>query len=125
MSQKRDQENKTTGKLEFNVVDSDPKKPRKPVYLTDGGSIRKILQEHSDNFVHPALKNIKYLSKPIRQVLEGSDNVATSQKHGDDDCGLEDSEEMSKYFDDLMRNLVKRESVAMTNATFQIDATRE
>lgn len=125
MSQKRDQKNAMTGKPEFNVTNSNPAKPVKPIYLTESEDIRKVLREDVGNLVHPALQHLANLPRALQEVLNSRHNHTVSQDKGDSNCELEDSPAMLEYFTTLMHALVKREAIAMTNATFQIDVTRE
>lgn len=104
----------------FDVSGSAPQKPLKPVYLKEVERISAVLKD-SSNFVHPALKDsanfpsvFEKLLKPHRRKPEPIFPAI-----------VEDTEAIMGYFNNLMRHIIKRESISMNSSTFQIDATRE
>lgn len=105
-------------------------KPPKPRHFETFHDISIVLQgQQSGNFTNPAYRSddtslpqvVKDVLNPDRKwrpispalpkILE--DHVKGAEK------------DLQRYLDELMRDIVKRESISVTNSTFQIDATRE
>ena len=115
--------NPETDKLEFDVSKSNPEKPKKPVYKYDFENIALVLNDKGHDFMHPAMVHPENLPKQMRDILDPAQKrSAFNALHGH---LLESEPDLKKYLDDLMRCIIKRESIAMTNSTFQIDATRD
>ena len=104
---------------------SPPTKPQKPIYLEDFESIAHILEDPGRKFLHPALYHSENLPKKMEAVLDPDQKKPTFASNTLHDHLVAVEPDLKKYLDDLMRSIIKRESVAMTNSTFQIDATRE
>lgn len=115
-------------KPKTDIVAAPVQKPEKPWFLDQYDDISTVLQgEQSKNFTNPAYyyTNLYNLPPVVRAVL---DPKLTRPTGAADKLNLyvESVEaDLNKYFDGVMRYIVKRESVSMTNSTFQIDATRE
>ncbi|KAL9094108.1 MAG: hypothetical protein Q9165_003523 [Trypethelium subeluteriae] len=105
------------------VFDNSPAKPEKPIHLTDFKSIALVLNDTGNNFIHPALLHRSSLPTKLQEILTPEYQNAPLSPLGD--RLLESAPALKKYLDELMRSVVKRESISMTNATFQIDATRD
>ncbi|KAJ9424436.1 heme peroxidase-domain-containing protein [Fusarium oxysporum] len=90
-------------------------KPEKPWYLSKYDDIKIILQgEKAKNFTNPA---------DVLNPIPAKDPPTYSSVI--DDYVKDVDADLKKYLDQEMREIVKRESVSMTNSTFQIDATRD
>ena len=115
--------NPETDQLEFDIAKSNPSKPEKPVYKYDFENIALVLNDKGHDFMHPALLHPENLPKQMRDILDPAQKrSAFNALHGH---LLESEPALKTYLDDLMRCIIRRESIAMTNSTFQIDATRE
>lgn len=101
-----------------------PRKPEKPVHLTDFESIALVLNNTDDIFIHPALLHPATLPKKLNEVLQPSYRKSASHASLGEQA-LESEPALQKYLDDLMQSTAKRNSISMTNSTFQIDATRD
>ena len=104
-------------------VSSEPGKPEKPIHLTDFSGVALVLNDTNNNFMHPALLQRSSLPKKLQEVLAPAYQNSPLNPLGDQLS--ESAPALRQYLDDLMRSVVKRESISMTNSTFQIDATRE
>lgn len=102
-----------------------PSKPQKPIYLDNYADIMKILTDKSGGLVNPALYHKHNLPKAVADVLDSKREPPTLDAKVLNDHVLSVEPQLKDYIDKLMRYVVKRESVAMTHSTFQIDATRE
>lgn len=102
-------------------------KPEKPLYLSKFDDIKIILQgERAGNFTNPAYYYKANLPQVVRDVLTTVRGKKEPQYTPAIDDYVKDVEaDLKKYLDNEMRQIVKRESISMTNSTFQIDATRE
>lgn len=110
---------------EFKGVTALPTKPKKPIYLTDFGSIFYVLDKQAKNFLHPALYNSENLPEKMKDVLDPNQKKPNIEPKTLDDRLLVMEPDFERYLNDLMRSIITRESIAVTNSTFQIDATRE
>lgn len=124
MSQKPvgvDQENNPI----FNVENSLPRKPWKPVYIADIKKIGAILSD-SANFVHPALRHDSSLPKSFHGLCRTKPSGKKSLNQEAQQTPVhEDVPAIMAYFTKQMKDVVKRESITMNSSTLQIDATRE
>ncbi|KAK7965797.1 uncharacterized protein PG986_000074 [Apiospora aurea] len=102
------------------------KKPVKPWHLDSFDDISLVLRgAKSKNFTNPAYLYKPSLPAAVRAVLD-PDQKAPSLSSESLDRYIEESEEdLKRYLEDLMKTIVMRESISMTNSTFQIDATRD
>ncbi|RBQ72161.1 hypothetical protein FVER14953_12540 [Fusarium verticillioides] len=102
-------------------------KPEKPWYLSKFDDIKIILQgEKAKNFTNSAFYYKANLPQVVRDVLttvEGKDDPKYTSTI--DDYVEKVEADLKEYLDNEMRHIVKRESISMTNSTFQIDATRD
>jgi hypothetical protein len=108
-----------------NAKSQPPNKPQKPIYLTTYPDIMKILTDKSGDLVNPALYHKHNLPGAVADVLDSRRDPPTIDAKQLDDHILSVEPQLQDYMDKLMRYVVKREAVAMTHSTFQIDATRE
>jgi len=104
----------------YDVSKSVPEKPAKPVYLAEADKITTI-QKDMSNFVHPALRDKANFPKSFHWMFESHNLKPVSNLPEI----KENTELITSYFNDLMRYIIKRESISMNSATSQIDATRE
>lgn len=101
-------------------------KPEKPWYLSKFDDIKIILQgEKAKNFTNPAYYYQANLPQVVRDVLNPIPEKEPKYTSAIDDYVKDVEADLKKYLDNEMRQIVKRESISMTNSTFQIDATRE
>ncbi|KAH7329412.1 putative prostaglandin G/H synthase 2/cyclooxygenase 2, pgh2/cox2 [Stachybotrys elegans] len=115
---------KETQVPDFELEVSPPKKPKKPRYLDKLEHISEVLKDESKSFINPALSHRENLPQVMKDILESNDEPEIPP--GDlDDYVASIEGGLKKYLEDLMRGIVMRESIAMTNSTFQIDATRD
>ncbi|KAF2492523.1 hypothetical protein BU16DRAFT_583709 [Lophium mytilinum] len=106
----------------FDVSDSVTQKPWKPIYLAEVKKISAILKDAS-NFVHPALKDSANF--PTCFDFKGMFSSHNSEPKPILPALKEDTEAITGYFSDLMRYIIKQESISMNSSTLQIDATRD
>lgn len=117
---------KDTGKPYFDVKGSMPQKPWKPVYLTSADRISTIMKDESGDFVHPALKDLANFPDEIQKIFDAKRSKGTRTNTSRSAGRVqEDTQAIAEYLTDLMRYIVKRESITMNSTTYQIDATRE
>ncbi|KAI1036313.1 hypothetical protein LB503_003460 [Fusarium chuoi] len=101
-------------------------KPEKPWYLSKFDDIKIILQgEKAKNFTNPAYYYQANLPQVVRDVLNPIPEKEPKYTSAIDDYVKDVEADLKKYLDNEMRQIVKRESISMTNSTFQIDATRD
>ncbi|KAG5761937.1 hypothetical protein H9Q72_009966 [Fusarium xylarioides] len=102
-------------------------KPEKPWYLSKFDDIKIILQgDKAKNFTNPAYfykENLPQVFKDVLTTVEGKKDPKYTPTI--DDYVTDVEADLKKYLDGIMREIVKRESISMTNSTFQIDATRD
>ncbi|KAG5804232.1 hypothetical protein H9Q74_008603 [Fusarium xylarioides] len=102
-------------------------KPEKPWYLSKFDDIKIILQgDKAKNFTNPAYfykENLPQVVKDVLTTVEGKKDPKYTPTI--DDYVTDVEADLKKYLDGIMREIVKRESISMTNSTFQIDATRD
>jgi hypothetical protein len=124
-----DEFKETTGKrpdeLKDKVIVEAPQKPPKTIYLDTYEDIYLVLKRKSENFRNPAYSYKANLPPIVSAVLERSGKDIEFSEEILDSYISDVESDLKKYLDDLMRYIVKRESVSMTNSTFQIDVTRE
>jgi hypothetical protein len=110
---------------QYDIDDSNPSKPKKPVYLDNHEDIDEFLKNHSGDFVHPARNELGGLPQSIVDVLSPKQKKRPAQPKGPEI--KEDHITLQKYFVDLMLDIIKRESILMDSvrAVYQIDITRE
>lgn len=108
------------------VVAAPVEKPRKPWYLDKFNDIAIVLRgRQSKNFINPAYYFPANLPPAVQAVLDPKQKAPTVS-HDILEGYVDDvAADLKKYLEGLMRYIVMRESVSMTNSTFQIDVTRE
>ena len=102
-------------------------KPWKPVYLQEYGSIKALLSDDTDNFVHPARFELRNLPRKVADILAPGQ---TSSQDAPKVEGIEgDPVETIQYFTSLMRNIIAREVITMPpndhGPVYQIDIVRD
>ena len=110
---------------EYNSDLADPRRPRKPLYLDDYEKIAAVLADHSDDLIHPARLEVDGLPASVANILKSSRGKKPRQQMGK---AIEpDNKVLSQYFISLCRDIIMRESVAMSKqkAIYQIDVVRE
>ena len=109
-------------KYSFDGTASLPKKPAKPVYLSEYAEVRSVLTDESDNFVNPACTDDSWFPKKVAEILVPGKKkpISKSAIEIDPDMVLE-------YFAAVTRDIVKREVITVDaqQPIFQIDAIRE
>lgn len=110
---------------QYDIDDSNPSKPKKPVYLDNHEDIATFLADRSGDFVHPARNELGGLPKSVVDVLSPKQKKRPAQPKGSEIKA--DNNTLLTYFVDLMRDIIKRESILMDSrrAVYQIDITRE
>lgn len=107
-----------------------PNKPRKPVYLSNMDDISAILNDKSDNLVHPVRLRLKDMPWQVRDVLDTQKDSRDTQEQSIDRNFSTDDQALKSYFMNLMRDIIKREVIVMVkrkpdDPIYQIDITRE
>ncbi|KAM0812769.1 putative Prostaglandin G/H synthase 2/cyclooxygenase 2, pgh2/cox2 [Seiridium cardinale] len=117
---------KTPEKPKIDIVVARLKKPPKPWYLDKFNDISIVLQgENSKNFTNPVYYYKANLPEVVKSVLDPGQKPPAISPEILEDYVKDVEVGLKKYLDDLMRYIIKRESVSMTNSIFQIDATRD
>ncbi|KAK1977598.1 linoleate diol synthase [Colletotrichum cereale] len=113
-------------KAAASIVACPPKRPHKPCYLDNFHDIYTVLKEKSNHFTNPVFSYKANLPHELRSVLDREtmrpidfDPEILEEYVKDAEMGLK------TYLSKLMTDIIKRESVSITNAEFQIDATRD
>ena len=109
----------------YDVQDSNPGKPPKPLYLSKHSEIKALLSDESDNIVHPARLERRNLPPKVAEVLEPG---PTTSRAGPKGSGIEeDSKSLTQYFVGIMRDMVERQFITMDpkRPVYQIDVTRD
>ncbi|GKT61021.1 LOW QUALITY PROTEIN: PSI-producing oxygenase C [Colletotrichum tofieldiae] len=109
------------------IVACPPKKPQKPCYLDNFDDIRKVLKgDQSDHFTNPVFSYKANLPPALRYVLDRETvrPIEFDRKILENYVKSADKD-LKTYLSELMTCIIKRESVSITNAEFQIDATRD
>ncbi|KAH8652136.1 putative prostaglandin G/H synthase 2/cyclooxygenase 2, pgh2/cox2 [Xylariales sp. PMI_506] len=116
----------TAEKPKSDIVVDPLEKPPKPWYLDKFTDISIILQgDKSKNFTNSVYYYKANLPDVVKRVLDPGQTPPTFSPDVLEDYVKDAEGDLKKYLDDLMRYIVKRESICMTNSTFQIDATRD
>lgn len=129
---------KPVAEKSFDTSASNPRKPMDPKILTDPALIMAVLDDDSDNIVHPVCLEPEILPGKVAEVLaihkddqsETDYKKPPSEHRGDIDS---DTAELMTYFTTLMRDIIRRESVVMkpgqekpkTDPVYQLDVTRD
>jgi hypothetical protein len=123
---KRTGTDKNTGNAVFDVAGSTPKKPTKPVYLVEIEKINDIMADTSGIFIHPALKDPANFPPEMQEMFPSKKSGRSRPRVSDPaDRIQENTAAIQKYYSELMRSIVKRESITMSNTTYQIDVVRD
>ncbi|KAJ3546103.1 hypothetical protein NM208_g2174 [Fusarium decemcellulare] len=117
---------KETAPGKTSIVVDPVQKPPKPWHLDKFDDIAAVLHgEPSKNFANPVYLYEANLPPVVRAVLDSDQDPPTVSPDILEDYVREAEEDLKKYLDELMKDMVKRESISMTNSTFQIDVTRD
>lgn len=109
----------------YHIKPSEPRKPQKPIYLTKYSEIAKVVTDDSDRLVQPARLELHNFPPKVAEILKPGQKKAFDRPEIKTVEG--DSKALMCYFLDVMRDIVKRESITMNSEgpVYQIDATRE
>ncbi|KAK1777626.1 heme peroxidase-domain-containing protein [Copromyces sp. CBS 386.78] len=129
---------KKSGTQTFDTSASNPRKPADPKILTNPEQIMAVLDDDSDNIVHPVRLEGDILPPKVAEVLAVRENGNNedhgrkphSEHQGDIDT---DTNDLMTYFTTLMRDIIKREFVVMkpgqekpkADPVYQLDVTRD
>ncbi|KAK3364554.1 hypothetical protein B0T25DRAFT_576792 [Lasiosphaeria hispida] len=109
----------------FNISESEPKKPEKPLYLSDFATIKALLEDTSDVIVHPARLHLEDLPEDVKAVLEPRQSSETKATDG----FKTNSAALSDYFTGIARGIIKREFITIdpspNHKVYQIDMARD
>ena len=103
-------------------TESLPKKPAKPVYLSDYAQVKSVLRNESDHFANPACTDAIWFPKEVAQIL-----VPGMTKSKTKAAVNVVPRMILDYFTAVTRDIVKREVITVDaeNSIYQIDVTRE
>lgn len=106
----------------YDCTASLPKKPAKPVYLSDYGEVNSVLTDASNNFVNPACTNSVWFPKKVAEIL-----IPGKIKPKSRSAIQIDPRMVLDYFAAVTRDIVKREVITVDaqQPIYQIDVTRE
>ena len=110
------------GGYTFNCTASLPKKPVKPVYLSEYAEVNYVLSVASDKFVNPACTDSAWFPKRVAEILVPGMEKPKSKSAIDIDSRM-----VLDYFAAVTREIVKREVITVDaqQPLYQIDVTRE
>lgn len=109
----------------FNTAASLPKKPAKPLYLTNFADIKALLSDKSDTIVHPARLRRENLPAKIAEVLKPRQEQSKSASQSKP---IEVKRKaLVEYFTDIMTGMIQRNCIAMgqEKPVYQIDVTKD
>ena len=106
----------------YNYTGSLPKKPAKPVYLSEYTQVKSVLRNESDDFANPACTDAIWFPKEVAQILVPGMTKSKTKSAVDVDPRM-----ILDYFTAVTRDIVKREVITVDaeNSIYQIDVTRE
>ncbi|KAK5661145.1 hypothetical protein OQA88_11036 [Cercophora sp. LCS_1] len=115
-----------TAKDVFDISQSEPRKPEKPLYLNDAHLIKAVLVDAQDVIVHPARLSLEDLPEDVQKVLQPGQKAPTNVSDGFE----ENLPELSAYFIELMQGIIKREFITIDpnrpeGPVYQIDIARD
>ncbi|KAL0465912.1 hypothetical protein QR685DRAFT_548000 [Neurospora intermedia] len=120
----------------FDTSASNPRNPVEPKILTNPRRIMEVLSD-TDNIVHPVRLEPEILPAKVAEVLavrEREDTADGRKSHGEHRKEIDnDTDDLMTYFTDLMRDIIRRESVVMkpgqkdseVDPIYQLDVTRD
>ncbi|KAM5363819.1 hypothetical protein ACJZ2D_011795 [Fusarium nematophilum] len=111
--------------FEYETSESNPRRPKKPVYLNKKAYIKAILEDESDKVVHPARLRLQDMPTQIAEVLKPSRKTADTKDESNDPAG--DHVAVVAYMVELMRDIIKREFIIMdkNKGIYQLDVVRD
>lgn len=110
------------GGYKYNCIASLPKKPAKPVYLSDYAEVKSVLRDASDDLVNPACTDSVWFPKKVAEIHVPGRIKPKSESAIDIDARM-----VLNYFAAVTREVVKQEVITVNTQqpTYQIDITRE
>ena len=115
----------TRSKPKYNIQASNPRKPPKPVYLSEYDDVAALLAQKPDTIINPILTNTAALPVKVAEVLM---NGPVTSKVPQNYETLDDEGKTMTYFTELMREVIQREIITVDSGDrpiYQIDVTRE
>ena len=110
----------------WNVEGSEPRKPHKPLLLTQYDEIKAVLFTGADEIIHPAFTDPSNLPKKVALALS---SIKIKGQTTTGNCSLADANIIDEYFARQMRAIVEREVITVykdrSKSTYQVDVTRE
>ena len=106
----------------YDYTKSLPKKPAKPVYLSDYTQVKSVLRNASDSFMNPACTDAVWFPKKVAEML-----IPGMTKSKTKSAVNVDPRMIMDYFTAVTRDIVKREviTVEVEKSIYQIDVIRE
>ena len=108
--------------FKYDCTASLPKKPAKPVYLSEYAEVKSVLTDESDNFVNPACTDSAWFPKKVAEILVPGKIKSKSKSAIEIDPKM-----IMDYFAAVTRDVIKREVITVDaqQPIYQIDVTRE
>ena len=118
----KDINNPTDDGYEYDCTSSLPRKPAKPVYLSDYAEVKSVLGNASDDLVNPTCTDSIWFPGKIAEML-----VPGKIKQKSRTSINIDPKVILDYFVAVTRDIVKREVITVDaeRCIYQIDVTRE
>ena len=118
----RDPQDHNDDGYEYDYSESLPKKPAKPVYLSDYAQVKSVLRNASDDFANPTFTDTSWFPKNVGELLVAGTTKSKIKSAIDVDPRM-----ILDYFTAVARDIIKREviSVDTEQSIYQIDVTRE
>ena len=115
-------EKSAPGGYKYDCTASLPKKPAKPVYLSEYDEVKFVLRDEVENFVNPACTDCTWFPKKVAELLVPGLCKPKSKSAIDIDPRM-----VLDYFAAVTRDIVKREVITVDaqQPIYQIDVTRE
>lgn len=115
-------DNSAPGGYKYDCTASLPKKPAKPVILSEYAEVKFVLSGSSENFVNPACTDSAWFPKRVAEILVPGKMKPKSKSAIDIDPRM-----VLDYFAAVTREIVKREVITMDaqQPIYQLDVTRD
>lgn len=112
----------TSGGYKYDYTASLPKKPAKPVYLSEYAEVKFVLRDEFKSFVNPACTDCAWFPKKVAGLLVSGLVKSESKSAIDIDPRM-----VLEYFAAVTREIVEREVITVDarQPIYQIDVTRE
>ena len=110
------------GGYTYDCSASSPRKPAKPVYLSEYAEVKSVLGDESNSYVNPACTNSAWFPQKVAEILVPGHIKSKSKSAIDIDPRM-----VLDYFEAVTRDIVKREVITVDaqSPIYQIDVTRE